>query len=204
METDGPIGEHGRERRKRETRRALRAATLELGLERGLSEVSVEEIAARAGVSTRTFFNYFQTKEDAALLELFTVPAEDLAALAAGGSGEGVWTELTRLFGADVDRAGPDGPNLPRYMELQQRHPALQGRQLARFARFERELADAIAAQLGGGATDRVRADVMAGSCITAVRVGLNHWGLARWRGPARPHVEAAFAVLDPVFRGDS
>jgi len=202
MATDSPNREHGRERRKRATRRALRAATLRLGLERGLVEVSVEEIAAEAGVSTRTFFNYFDTKEDAALIELFTVPAKELAALAAGGSGEEVWAELTEMFASDVDRVGEEGPDLPRWMELQQRHPALQGRQLARFARFEAALADAIAARLGDGAAGRLRAEVMAGSCITAVRVGLRHWGRAGWRGLARVHVEAAFSVLAPAFRG--
>lgn len=201
---DGPSPpEHGRERRKRLTRRALRAATLHLGLEHGLAEVSVDAIASRAGVSPRTFFNYFETKEDAALIELFTVPADELAALAAGGSGAGVWAELTRLFAADVDRAGQVGPDLPRYMALHERHPALQGRQLARFARFEAELADAIAARLGAGPAGRLRAEVMAGACITAVRVGLRHWGLAAWQGPARLHVEEAFAILAPAFRAD-
>ena len=191
---------HGRERRKRATRRALRAATLQLGLEWGLSEVTIEAITARAGVSTRTFFNYFDTKEDAALLELFTVPEEDLADLAAGKGGE-VWAELTRLFAEDVDRVGQDGPDLPRYMALQERHPGLQGRQLAHFARFEAKLADAIATRLGGSPEDRMRAAVMAGSCITAVRVGLHQWGLTGWNGPPRVHTEKAFAVLAPAFQ---
>lgn len=203
MASDLSLHEHGRERRKRTTRRALRAATLALGLERGLAEVSVEEIALRAGVSTRTFFNYFDTKDDAALVELFTVPSADLAALAAGGADGGLWAELTRLFTADVDRAGQDGPDLPRYMDLHERHPALQGRQLARFARFEAELADAIATRLGAGGAERLLAEVMAGSCITAVRVGLRHWGRAGWRGSAGEHVEAAFAMLAPAFRDD-
>ncbi len=109
---------------------------------------------------------------------------------------------MTRLFAEDVDRVGQEGPDLPCYMELQQRHPALLGRQLAHFARFETELADAITARLGGGADERVRAEVMAGSCITAVRVGLHHWGLAGWVGPARVHVEAVFALLAAAFEG--
>ena len=86
-------------------------------------------------------------------------------------------------------------------MELQARHPALQGRQLARFAQFETDLAHAIATRLGTG--NQMRADVMAGACITAVRVGLHHWGLAGWVGPARSHVETAFAELAPAFLND-
>jgi AcrR family transcriptional regulator len=183
----------GRERRKLATRRALRSATLELGLERGLGAVRIEEIAERAGVSTRTFFNYFDTKEDAALLDLLTVGDDELATL----SGPALWPQLATLFAADVERVGDAGADLPRLMELQARHPALQGRQLGEFSRFEGRLAAAIAAYLPG---DPLRAGVMSGSCITAVRVGLQEWGHDGWRGSPRPHVEAAFAVLAPSF----
>lgn len=190
-----------RERKKRATRRALRRATLELALQRGLDDVRVEEITERVGVSTRTFFNYFETKEDAALLDLFTVSDEALAGLAAGDPVEDAWADLTRLFVEDLDRVEHDGPDLPRYMELQGRHPTVAARQLGHFVRFEGRLADAIAARMGGTEAGRVRADVMSGSCITAVRVGLQHWGVDGWRGSARAHVEAAFAVLEPAFR---
>jgi len=56
-----------REQKKRETRRALHHAALHLVHDRGLGEVTVEQIAAAAGVSPRTFFNYFPTKEEAVL-----------------------------------------------------------------------------------------------------------------------------------------
>lgn len=54
-----------RERKKRETRRALHLAALELVRERGMAGVSTDDIAAAAGVSARTFFNYYATKEAA-------------------------------------------------------------------------------------------------------------------------------------------
>src|SRR4051812_48235481 len=56
-----------RERKKRATRLALHRAALELVGTHGLDGVSIEQIAARADVSTRTFFNYFSTKEDAVI-----------------------------------------------------------------------------------------------------------------------------------------
>lgn len=54
-----------RERKKLDTRRALSDAALELAFDRGLDNVTRDEIAARAGVSLRTFNNYFTNKYEA-------------------------------------------------------------------------------------------------------------------------------------------
>lgn len=51
-------------RKKLVVRNALSAAAEELILARGFEQVTVEEIAQAAGVSRRTFFRYFDSKED--------------------------------------------------------------------------------------------------------------------------------------------
>ncbi|RWZ59622.1 TetR family transcriptional regulator [Labedella populi] len=56
-----------RERRKNETSSRLVSASRRLFTERGLNGFTVEELCAEVGVSRRTFFNYFASKDDAVL-----------------------------------------------------------------------------------------------------------------------------------------
>ena len=56
-----------RERRRHETARDIQLVTLDLAVQKGLENVTTEEIAAATGISTRTFFNYYTNKESAAV-----------------------------------------------------------------------------------------------------------------------------------------
>ncbi len=69
---DGPPGEAGeeltnsrRERNKAATRHAIALAALELLREHGYDALTVDLVAERAGISRRTFFNYFPSINDA-------------------------------------------------------------------------------------------------------------------------------------------
>ena len=56
-----------REKRRQETGLQIQKETLKLAMENGLDNVTTDEIAAKSGVSTRTFFNYYPNKEAAAI-----------------------------------------------------------------------------------------------------------------------------------------
>ena len=56
-----------RERRREQTWTAIHEAALKRVRDHGMRGTTVEEIAQEAGVSPRTFFNYFPSKEDAVL-----------------------------------------------------------------------------------------------------------------------------------------
>ena len=60
--TDAPPDR--RERNRRRVREALRTSALELFSEKGFAETTVTDITERADVSRRTFFRYFESKED--------------------------------------------------------------------------------------------------------------------------------------------
>ncbi|RYH03188.1 TetR family transcriptional regulator [Salipiger sp. IMCC34102] len=62
MTDDAGAELHGKRAR---TARAIHHATLDLAVDHGLDAVTVDTIAERAGISRRTFFNYFKNKEEA-------------------------------------------------------------------------------------------------------------------------------------------
>ncbi len=73
-----------RERRRLETARDIQRATLKLALAEGLDAITTDAIAAAAGISTRTFFNYYPNKEAAAIGTPPGFLDEDKVALRAG------------------------------------------------------------------------------------------------------------------------
>ncbi|MEU5844261.1 TetR/AcrR family transcriptional regulator [Rhodococcus sp. NPDC047139] len=83
-----------RDRKKAATRAALAAATAELAREHGLHGVTADAIASRAGVSTRTFHNYFASKEDALLAYLETRVGEWIDLLRNRPAGEDIMDSL--------------------------------------------------------------------------------------------------------------
>ena len=69
--------------KRQATRKALLSATSDLVFEKGHNCFPVQEITGRAGVSTGTFYNYFEFKQD-----VFVAVAEDMCAQLAGALAE--------------------------------------------------------------------------------------------------------------------
>ena len=91
-----------RERKRRETRAALSLAALRLCVQRGWENVMVDDIAAAANVSSRTFRNYFSTKAEAVAaghLERMLRVADELRARPAS---EPLWTAITHSVAVAV------------------------------------------------------------------------------------------------------
>jgi AcrR family transcriptional regulator len=91
--TDQPLGL--RERKKADTRRALSDAALSLAFDRGLENVTRDEIASLAGVSLRTFNNYFAGKYEALAYRQAERVRRSIAVLRERPPDEPLWTAIT-------------------------------------------------------------------------------------------------------------
>ncbi len=96
MADEQPLGL--RERKKRDTRKALSDATLDLMFERGFENVVREDIAARAGVSVRTFNNYFSSKYEALAYRQIERIQRGAEALRARPADEPLWTAIVEAM----------------------------------------------------------------------------------------------------------
>lgn len=136
-----------RERRKVETWTALHEAAASLALQGDSGEATVEAIADGAGVSPRTFFNYFRTKEDAILG--LREPVLDPALASRLSAGDDLLGQVTRLLVAVALTATGD-TDAVRRRELMARYPSLLARQMEYMAKAEALVRQAVAGLLAG------------------------------------------------------
>jgi AcrR family transcriptional regulator len=86
-----------RERKKADTRRALSDAALDLAFERGLENVTREDIANLVGVSLRTFNNYFNGKFEALGYRQAERMRRGVALLRQRPADEPLWTSISHV-----------------------------------------------------------------------------------------------------------
>src|SRR5580704_14245158 len=161
-----------RDQQKEETRLDLALAAFELATAEGLANVRVPQIAEAVGVSTRTFNNYFPSKE-AAIVWPTTLRgarlATDLAERPAGEPlGSALVDVVAGLYGPAGQEGLPDGW-LDGFRGLVAAEPALHGEYLKAQSDGERALAEVIARRTGA-AEGELQPLLLAGVVVAAER----------------------------------
>lgn len=167
-----------RERKKQATRAALADAAVRLAAEHGAENVTVEAISSAAGVSPRTFFNYFDSHDDAFLMIDAEVGQRIRRAVREAPAGVPVLDVLREAFLAEL----ADVEERHQVWELRakviQRSPHLLVRGLGAHLAEERELAQVVAERLGGAEGDRVGLypRLVAAVATAAIRASIEDW----------------------------
>ena len=191
-----------RDRKKSETREALRAAAHRLFAEKGFSSTTINDITDAADVSRRTFFRYFDSKDDLLRTDVADLLPVMLAALRSRPAGE---PPLMAILAALRTLIGPDGP--PALAEgLASPVGGIRARLslLRLLAEWEQGIADTLLARAGLDSPDqddRLRAVVLACAATSALRASAQVYR-SRYSGRGLdttrllPIIEQAFAVL--------
>jgi AcrR family transcriptional regulator len=198
-----------RERKKVATRHALGVAAMQLAMARGLENVLVEDIAEAAGVSARTFNNYFASKYEAICALGFDRAMRIGSALSERPGGEPIWQAITSAVMSEygtADRALDD--DWMAGVRLVTSTPALRGEYLKVQAMTQYSLAEAIAVRLGSNPGATMFPRILAASVTAAIESALDRWLHADPPVPLAPLVRQALRQLADGMRqvlpGDS
>ena len=189
-----------RESKKLRTRQVIADESMRLFAQNGFDRVTVSEIAAAAGVSEKTVFNYFPTKEDLFFDEVPQREALLVGAIERREPGESILGALRRLQLAECPRLC--SPQFATFARIIEESPALQAKELEVMARFARVLAETIQAEAG---VDERDARIAAGLLISVHRQIFSRarkQALAGTTGPGavrrlRADLERAYELLE-------
>jgi AcrR family transcriptional regulator len=161
-----------RDRKLRLVRARLAELALTPLLERGFDAVTIDDLAAAAGISRRTFFRYFATKEDV-VISTFDEPGTVLLAeLERRAEAEPPLEAMRSTLDAIIGAFARDRSRAQATLELIRRTPTLRGR----FLVMQDDWIERVAAAIRPRAGSDVRAQLVARVAIAAVDTALAAW----------------------------
>jgi len=192
----------------RRTRAAIRAAALALTRERGYEAMTVDDVAALAGVSRRTVFNHFSSKTDLLVVGL-EPPEPEAIETFVDGTGS-LLEDLGALLASGAEAVESERGWLLSFPEIVRDNPEIERAIHERLRAIAVSLADAAGRRLGTEPYDpRTRAVVALAMAIQRSAVDLwcgrtHPWEQRREEAPVRAEVPEASAQRPEVRLADA
>ncbi|WP_030619772.1 TetR family transcriptional regulator [Streptomyces achromogenes] len=178
----------------------LTQAALGLLARGGFDAVTVDEIAAAAGVSKRTFFRYFASKEDVVVQFLTGLGEAMREELASRPAPEPPSTALRHTVWRSIDACAGQTERTLRVVQLILGTPALLARFLERQAQWREELAAVLAGRLGLDPATELYPRMAAGMALTAFHTVLQRWSESDGTEDPAALTGGCFAVIAPAL----
>jgi AcrR family transcriptional regulator len=186
-----------RERHRKRTAADLESAALELFCERGFDAVTIDDIAAAADVSRRTFFRYFAAKEDVILSDHPRRLDELQAALDRRPADEAPLAALRHAIMWLADTYEEQREHMVRRFTLVSTTPALEARSLCLQRNWETAVTEMLAGRMGVDPASDLRPGVVAATAMAAMRVATANWLARGGTGDLPATVAASLDLLD-------
>ena len=187
-----------RERKRQQTRERLTRAAMALFLERGFEATTLDDIAAAADISRRSFFHYFASKEDVVFAWHEETTAALIAAVEARPANESMLTAAENAISAMARQLEP--VEAIAMARLKRDNPALQARDQVKYEKLERALAAALEKR-AGHKTEKLGARLVAMIATGAMRIGGELWAAEGAREKPEALVKRTFAAIRAILR---
>jgi AcrR family transcriptional regulator len=182
-----------RERKRRQTYEAIANAGLRLFLKNGFEETTLDDIAAAAEIARRTFFAYFDSKEDILFAAIDTGFIEALrAAFADADPKDNPFDALRRVLPKMVSRF--ETKESIAVEHLLRSSETLRVRKQGIFLKMEQNLFEALHAVWPSKSEAALR--VLAVTGIGVMRVSMDAWWDDRGKRTLAAHVRDGFSTL--------
>jgi AcrR family transcriptional regulator len=192
------------ERKRQLVRDELVEAALKLLTSQGFETTTIDQIVATAGVSRRTFFRYFRSKEDVIVAFLGDVGAQLCATLAARPVGEPPAVALRHAVSIFVQTCLEHPEKSLRLTKLMLGTPALLARFLERQARWRGDLAAELARRAGLDPRTDLRPALAAAVALAAFDTALNRWADSFGSHDLADLTDQTFAVVASALNTSS
>ena len=166
-----PVGR--REQNKIDTRRAIADAAFDLARSVGPGAFTADQIAERAGVSRRTFFNYFHSAEDALTTRMDSFLELAIANFTLVSEGEPLFDSIIRAFSETTRMEGMSLHG--ELFRMAEGNPDLLRAQLHAWERAETRIVDTLRQRLGAAASD-LYLTALAGSILACAKAAMRDW----------------------------
>ncbi|TMR89866.1 TetR family transcriptional regulator [Nonomuraea basaltis] len=179
-------------------RAELAQVAFDLFLRKGFEKVTVNDLAAAAGVSRSTFLRYFGTKEEAVLGALDAQGEQVAGALRARPAGEDDWTALRRALDTVIEPYHQDPAYALAMTRLVTETPALCTRSLEKQNGWRPALTEALAERAGSPQPTTLALSVRAAAALDCLNIAIDHWTASDGRLDLVDLLDEAFAALAP------
>jgi AcrR family transcriptional regulator len=169
----GPKVDGLRARKRQQTRQRLTDVAMKLFLAHGFEATTLDDIAAAANISRRSFFHYFASKEDVVLAWQDGSTDALVAAIAERPAQESMITAAENAILTITRQL--DATKVMAMARLKRETPVLQAREQLKYEKMERAMAEALAARSTEDA-GKLRARLVAMITTGAVRIGSEGW----------------------------
>ena len=195
-----------RDRKRQVVRDEVADVALKLFARHGYEATTVDQIAAAAGLSTRSFFRYFASKDAVVTHACESAGTEVAHQLTTRPAPEPPWVALRHSFDGLIEQMLSNDPTLPM-MRMIDQTPALYASHLHKQARWREMIGAALVPRLSAPdvaagydeATLRVRANSLAGAAISCLEAARIEWVTCDGQTALEDLLDAAMDAVHPL-----